>query len=264
MYDWLEGLKTIMALMILLYASWSDYRLREVSDRAWAVLAPAGLVLTLLHILLTRQNHLLITLALSSLIVSALSIALFYLGFFGGADAKALISLSLTFPYPSSLLKPHLDAIFPLFAISILNNTVLFAALSAIYIATRNVLWRIRTGERLFQGLEEEPSWKKLLALITGYKVEASKLQNTLYLYPLEDLVEAEDGGIKRRLRVFVRADEEREAGISNIKKYSGALSDMVWVTPGLPLLVFMTIGLVTALFLGDIVLWLVFRLMGL
>ena len=43
----------------------------------------------------------------------------------------------------------------------------------------------------------------------------------------------------------------------------TGKISDGVWATPGLPMLIFVTVGLIIALSLGDIVWILVSHLLG-
>jgi len=60
---------------------------------------------------------------------------------------------------------------------------------------------------------------------------------------------------VKRKLLVFPK-DEEREEIVSRILENvkEERLDGGVWVTPGLPLLIFVTAGLVIALAYGDIV----------
>ena len=74
-------------------------------------------------------------------------------------------------------------------------------------------------------------------------------------MYPLEDVEVNEDGEKKRKLLVFPK-DEEREIILSrileNIKEEN--LEGEIWTTPGLPLLIFITLGLVISLVYGDIV----------
>ena len=43
----------------------------------------------------------------------------------------------------------------------------------------------------------------------------------------------------------------------------NGKIDRYVWATPGLPMLIFVTLGLVTAVFFGDIVWFLVSLLLG-
>jgi len=53
--------------------------------------------------------------------------------------------------------------------------------------------------------------------------------------------------------------DENREEIVERIIKArdEGKIQNMVWATPGLPMLIFITIGLVLALTMGDIV-WII------
>lgn len=259
MYEWLESVKVGLSLFFLFYASWCDYKYREVSNKVWALFAPSGLTLTFTYIVLV-QGSLLIALVTSFLVVAGISVALFYLDAFGGADAKALICLALTFPWYPVSLKPFPGAISFLFPLSVFNNAILMAALTALGIMSYNVVWHVRTGEGLFEGLEHEASWKKVLALITGHKVAFQELKEKRHLFPLEELSVGEAGTVTRRLRVFVPAGEDRESSVANLEKFSGRLDGKIWATPGLPLLIFLTFGLLVALFFGDVVLWLTFQ----
>jgi prepilin signal peptidase PulO-like enzyme (type II secretory pathway) len=60
--------------------------------------------------------------------------------------------------------------------------------------------------------------------------------------------------GARRTFQVYSNANVDREQVISqfreSLKKVD--LPDIVWVTPGLPLLVFMLVALVIALTVGD------------
>jgi len=259
MDEWLEGVKIGLSLILLSYASWHDYRKREVPNKVWILLAPSGLILTLVQIFITSQGSL-ITLALSFLTVTGIALALFYLGIFGGADAKALICLSLILPFPPASLGPYLGIISPLFSLSIFDNAILTSALTTVGILAYNLTWSVKTGEKLFEGLEGEASWKKFLALITGYKVEPTKFGKKPHLIPLERLTEEENGRLTRHLRVFININDE-ETGMENLDRFSGKLNGRIWATPSLPFIIFITFGLILTLFLGDAILWLAFQI---
>ncbi|UCE29329.1 MAG: prepilin peptidase [Candidatus Bathyarchaeota archaeon] len=251
-----------LSLAFLIYASWSDFKSREVSNKVWAVLAPIALVLTTLQLLMSFDPQFLQTYILSFTITSIISIALFYAGAFGGADAKALICLSLALPsHPNSLLQQSLGFGYSFFPITVFSNAVLLAASSALYALTRNWLWKQKTGRRLFEGFEEESAGRKILALLCGYKVNIAKLEEVGHLYPLEDVHTPETGGVKRELLIFPK-DEDRQPIVDRVlnAKREGQLQDDVWITPGLPMLIFITVGLVIALIFGDII-WSVLRL---
>ena len=66
---------------------------------------------------------------------------------------------------------------------------------------------------------------------------------------------------LKRKL-VIVPHDEGREKIVERLSKAAeeGKIDGYVWATPGLPMLIFVTLGLIVALVLGDFV-WLLVRL---
>jgi preflagellin peptidase FlaK len=254
-----DGVRVVLCLSSLIYASWSDWKSREVSNKVWAILAPSAFALTTIQFLFFAPK-LLYTYALSFIITSALSVALFYAGAFGGADAKALICLSLALPsYPTYLLQPPQNIISPIFPIIVFTNAVLLAALTVVYAVLRNLAWKSRSKKGFFEGLEKESIGRKILAFLCGYKVKITQLETVEHLYPLEDFYVTEAGESRRRLLVFPK-DEEREAIVERILKATneGKFGDEVWATPGLPMLIFITAGLIVALTFGDII-WAIF-----
>jgi len=268
----LEAARTVLSLSFLFYASWSDYKTREVSNAVWIVFAPLAFVLTFVQVCLYEPSWLAFY-GVSFGLTGAVSIVLFYAGGFGGADAKALMCLGLALPfYPSSLLSSGLFVAIVgesspitrlLFPVTVFSNAVLFAAATAVYILFRNVSWRLRTGEKLFEGgQEKEALGKKVLVLLTGYRMSISKVKEKWHLYPLEDVEETQTGELRRKL-VVVPRDETRGAMLERLDKAfkKGAIQDMIMATPGLPMLIFVTAGLVMALLVGDIV-WICVRLL--
>ncbi len=252
-----DGLRISLCLSFLVYASWSDYKTREVSNKVWVVLGPLSLTLTGIQFLAYSPQplELIISYVLSFLITSGLAIAIFYFGGFGGADAKALMCIALALPvYPNNLLSQPPSFISPLFPITIFTNSVLLGALSVFYALFRNLFWKVKNKRKIFEGLENESIGKKILALFSGYKINLSKLK-TGHMFPLED-IEVNDEGIKKRKLLVFPNDEEREEIITRlIKNIEKKKLDLgVWVTPGLPLLIFITLGTIIALIYGDIV----------
>jgi preflagellin peptidase FlaK len=259
-----DGVRVILTLSFLFYASWSDWKKREVSNKVWAVFGPLAFLLTSVQYVLFAKD-LLFYYVISVAVMSGLAIVLFYAGAFGGADAKALICLSLALPYyPIYLLTSPQPYYSPLFPITVFSNSVLLAAFTVVYALLRNLLWKLKTGNKLFEGFEKESFGRKLLALLTGYRINVAKLERYEYLYPLEDISVTEDRQTDRKLLVMPK-DEDREKIVARIldAARTGRIPDKVWATPGLPMLIFITAGLVIALVFGDLVWTLLFFALG-
>jgi preflagellin peptidase FlaK len=254
----LEGARVSLCLSLLIYASWSDYKTREVSNSVWILFAPLAFALTFVDLYLYESSDL-FRYGISFGLTVAFAMILFYTGAFGGADAKALICVALALPfYPRNLLTPlfgesPISQVF--FPFTIFANSVLLAATTAVYMLLHNVFWHKKTGREIFEGEQKKESLgKKILILLTGYKVSLSKLKQKWHVYPMED-VEETDGELRRKL-VIIPKDEDREAIVGRLTKAveAGKIQDMIWATPGLPMLIFITAGLIIALLFGDIV----------
>jgi preflagellin peptidase FlaK len=262
----LDGVRILLCIIFLFYASWSDWKTREVSNKVWIVLGPLALALTAFQFLFFSSQPILLfqSYIFSFAVTSALAVTVFYAGGFGGADAKALMCIALALPvYPDHLLSQPTGLFSPLFPLTIFTNSVLLGALSVFYALINNLIWKVRNKGVFFDGLESESFGRKILALVSGYKVKLSKL-NTGHLYPLEDVEVKDDGEIKRKLLIFPR-DEEGEEIISRLVEnlQEEKIKDGIWATPGLPLLIFITAGLFVSLVYGDIVWILLISILG-
>ncbi|MGC8939473.1 MAG: A24 family peptidase C-terminal domain-containing protein [Candidatus Bathyarchaeia archaeon] len=268
MKEIIEAIRISISLSFFIYSSWSDYKTREVSNNVWILFAPPALALTLTELSIFDPDFLTLQLyGLCFVLTAAFAIILFYTGGFGGADAKALMCLALALPfYPQELLAPLSGEISPImqqfFPITVFSNSVLLAALTAVYIFIYNLIWRLKTKKALFEGEQRNESiGKKILVLITGYKVSIKRLKEKWHIYPLEDIEKTEEG-TKRKL-VILPKDEDRNAVVERLENAAetGEIQETVWASPGLPMLIFMTVGLIIALLYGDIV-WTLIRLL--
>jgi len=104
-----ESIRISLSLVFLIYASWSDIKTREVSNKVWLLYAPLGLMLTLFEGLLYEDYDYWLFVGISVALTFTLAVSLFYLGAFGGADAKAFMCLALAFPtYPKFSWNTHI------------------------------------------------------------------------------------------------------------------------------------------------------------
>jgi len=254
--------RIFVTMIFLIYASWGDYKCREVSNRVWVYYAPIALILSIAEFSIYNPS-ILPLFGLSFGLTAGFSLLLFYSGGFGGADSKALMCIGLALPFfPSFVVSPFLiGGISPLskiiFPITILSNSVLIAAASGLFLLIRNVLLCIRSKRPLFEhSLSNQSFWKKFLVLITGHKVDIDTLKAKWHVYPMEDVERSDESASINRKLVVIPHDEGRTEIVSRLEDAieEGKIDPKVWATPGLPMLIFITVGLVLALALGDIV----------
>jgi preflagellin peptidase FlaK len=130
------------------YAAYRDIRTRRVDGRLWAPLVALGLVALLLDFARMGTTsfsgeRFLFRAGVSLGLVGSLGYLFWRLGAFGGADAKAILTLSLCFPaYPSYTLPvgsfPDYRAPLGVFSLTILTNTVLAGLAYPLVLATGN------------------------------------------------------------------------------------------------------------------------------
>jgi archaeal preflagellin peptidase FlaK len=269
----------LVSLGFLIYASWRDYQVREVSDKVWMYYAPIAAALSVSELLLFAPIQIpffgltgvianLIFFGISVGVTTVFAFLLFFTGAYGGADSKAFMCIAVALPFaPTAFFVPiFVNGLSPisqfLFPITIFMDTAIFAALFCVYLLFHNVFWHKKNGKPLFDGnLKQEPLWKKFLVIITGRKVNVAKLKGVWHLWPMEDL-DVESGGIvNRKLFLIPHFDEEtkRDQLVERLSNAVDAkkIDAYVWTTPGLPQLIFVTLGLITAVVFGDVI-WMI------
>ncbi len=229
----IDVIKVLITLAIFLKASVHDIKEREVPDELWIFMVVCGLILDGIQYFI--QPYSLLIAILQFVIIFALANFMFYVAGFGGADAKALIALSVMFPvYPRMGMFPILNTGIGIFAFSVLSNSVIVAPILALMLFIRNL--KERDG--------------KLIYKFIGLKVDADRIPR---FYNLLEYVD-EDWKVVR----VVRGVEPSNSMLKRLKEAKEKrIIDRVWVTPALPFLVFMTAGFVIAVVFGDILVWL-------
>ncbi|HET7336938.1 MAG TPA: prepilin peptidase, partial [Candidatus Nitrosotalea sp.] len=82
--------RIFLALLMLSIASYTDIKKREIDDRIWMIFGGLSVVML---IFVPDLSHSLVTIGIS-LIVAPIALLVWRIGFFGGADAFALIVLA--------------------------------------------------------------------------------------------------------------------------------------------------------------------------
>jgi len=250
----------IVTIFFFGLGSYFDLKTREVDDWVWLVYGPIGLALTVVRLLIEPST--LILTVVSIAVTAVVSFGLFYFGLFGGADCKAIICLGLTLPLPPSSFQPVLGYLHPVFPVVVVVTGFVCSAAIAVWYGLRNFAAYFSRREDMFEGLQREGAWRKAMACILGYRAEVSKLRSTFYLYPMEEVLQSAEGP-HRALKLYMDAETDREPVVSEFSKSLAKMGyeGKVWVTPGIPMLLFILIGLGLALVLGDIVFSTVFMI---
>lgn len=152
MFASIPDLLRFVAVPVFAWAAYRDVRTRRVPNWVWLPLGVVGVfalildgrsVLAVSVSISDVQSLFFLRVAVSLGVVAPLGYAFWRLGGFGGADAKAIMTLALLFPtYPAVYFS---WAVFPLepstlgvFSLTILTNTVLIALIVPFVLAGRN------------------------------------------------------------------------------------------------------------------------------
>ena len=220
----MEEWRLAASVAMLSLAAASDLRSRSVSDWLWVAFGalaaglyvvdpPANLPLTVLSVVVT----------------GAVSFAVYRLGLFGGADSLALFVLALLMPAYGGLLSGNPSPLFPL---AVFVNALALSAGQVLVNMARNLLSWSQSRD-LFLGFEGETAGRKALAFMVGYRSASPS-----FSFPIEA-----GEGAQRRFDFAIKRAETAQ--------YEKGRD--IWVTPGLPFLLYLLAGLVVAMFLGDL-----------
>jgi preflagellin peptidase FlaK len=139
----------LLAVPAFGWAAWRDVRTRRLPNRLWYPLLAIGLVAlawdTLGHLPVAGVDDrlFLVRVGISLLVVVPLAYGLWWIGGFGGADAKAMITLAVLFPtypvfYLASGAYPAVVTDIGVFSMTILTNAVLVGLAYPVYLGVHN------------------------------------------------------------------------------------------------------------------------------
>jgi preflagellin peptidase FlaK len=139
-----------LAVFAFIYGAILDHRSRRVYNEFWIPLIGLTFIVLGWDIALILvapgpvRSEFLYSLSLSFLIVPSIAFTLWQVGFFGGADLKALAFLAFFFPQPPSITiagttYPAIEGATPIFTFTILFNAFVFATGYQLYVVARNI-----------------------------------------------------------------------------------------------------------------------------
>lgn len=212
-------------VIMLLLASIVDLKKREISDKIWIGFGGFGILLTALELNGGSANILRYVLPVG--ITAPIAYGIYRTALFGGADAKALVAISLLLPFYDMTFKIH-----GITALTVLTNAAILTCTQVVYNAARNFI-EIAKGRAIFEGFEESKA-RKALAFMMGFRTSRPKG----FLFAME----SSEGGKRKFIFHPARYDE-----------FVASNSRSIWVTPALPFIVYMTFGFALMIIFGDL-----------
>ncbi|MEM4648845.1 MAG: A24 family peptidase C-terminal domain-containing protein [Nitrososphaerota archaeon] len=213
----------------LSYASYRDWIAREVDDWVWVICGAAGAILTGADLISWWSLNRLLLISISIALSAGLALAFYFFGFYGGADAKAIIVISIALPIYSPPARIH-----PFTGLSSLSNGLIFSLLILLALLAWNLIALAR-GERIFEGFEHEKRVRKIAAMLFG--IRSRNARRRRFWFPLET---EREGRRYFNFNIFGLELEEIPR-------------DDCWITPGLPLLIPITAGFIFYILVGDV-----------
>jgi preflagellin peptidase FlaK len=221
MFD-VNNVRIILAIVMLGIASYTDVKKREIDDRIWMIFGGLSLIV----LFFTPNIYDSLWTVGISLIVAPIALIIWRFGFFGGADAFALIVLAALAPsltLTNSQVNPF----------TTLTNTIILSIIPVVVNILRNVISLIR-HENIFEGFENEKRKNKIIAMFVGHRSKNPKFSFS---------IETREGNVKKM-----------NFGMKNADSTEFCTSPDTWVTPGIPYMIYIFGGFVTQLVFGDII----------
>jgi preflagellin peptidase FlaK len=228
----LNVIRLITGTLLLTYASYTDIKTRRAANILWVIMAVIGAILVLIQYLDGGFPN------IWYLVFIPIMIALMYLFFqmrllFGGADAKALMALSILVP-----IQPILGEQLPIWYSFMPGSWIIFANATILFLLIPVSLLIYNIGKRNL----------KFPHSLLGYVIPVEKAKQK-FVWPLEKI---KDG--KRKLMYMPKKFDVDE----DLAEFEKLGITELWVTPKIPFMIPLLIGFLVSFLLGDILLQLV------
>jgi len=223
----LDAIRLVVGISILSYASYTDIKTRRASNILWLIMGSIGAILLVVQYFTIGFEN------LFYLFFIPIMIGIVYVFFqlrllFGGADAKALMALSILAPaYPDLGLIPILKTSIMPFPWTIFSNSIIIFLVIPISLLVYNIAKKSVKFPHAF----------------LGYKMDLKKAKEK-FVWPLERI---KDG---KRKFVYMPKNFDIEAELKEFEKNN---ITEIWVTPKIPFMIPLLVGFIIAFVLGDI-----------
>ena len=217
----ISNIRILSALIMLSIATTTDIWKREINDILWIVFGAISIVLIFFEPSITNS---IINIGIS-LIIAPVALLIWRFGIFGGADALGLIVLAALAPQ----LSLSENTVTPF---TTLTNAIIVSITPIFLNLIRNLI-AITKHKNIFEGFEET-RLKKIFAVFLGYRAKHPK-----YSFAIEKI----EGNCKKIDFSFHHAENTEFCDKPD-----------TWITPGIPYILYITVGFVIQLLFGDII----------
>ncbi|ADI73598.1 Peptidase A24B, FlaK domain protein [Methanohalobium evestigatum Z-7303] len=242
-------LKIFFFLPFLLYSCYSDLKTRRVPNKLWSFMLVPGMIFVIYDLINYGFAHL-VHLLISFVFIFGFVYVLFSFNAFGGADAKLMIIISIIIPaFPEIDMFGYTLPLNPvppinLFAFSVFANAVILTII-------------VPVGLFIYNLIKEPLSevFNKPWYMFLGYKTSVyESIPDHIRL--LEEYEETNEGIRAGFSRSGKKIDSET---IEELRNYAdkNLISKRIWVTPGLPFMIPITVGFLTTVVYGDLIFYL-------
>jgi preflagellin peptidase FlaK len=218
----INNIRIMLALIMLSIATTFDIWKREINDVLWIIFGAIAVILIFFE---PNIDEFILNIGIS-LIIVPIALLIWRVGIFGGADAFGLIVLAALAPQLSlseNLVTP----------LTTLTNAVIISIVPILLNVFRN-LFELSKHKNIFEGFQEN-RFKKISAIFLGYRAK-----NPKYSFSIERI----EGEHKKIDFSFHHAENSEFCTKPD-----------TWVTPGIPYILYITVGFVVQILMGDIIL---------
>lgn len=246
MTDYWVVTRDLYVLSVLLIASYWDIVKREIEPKYWLITGIIGLLLAFTSAITAGLNLDLYGYTLFSIIAIAIVGAFYYIGYMGGADLYAVAVIALT--VPKQLVG---EGLIPTPFMTVVYAAVV-SALIPIYFCLYNLVSRDRR-----RAIREVPRGY-IMCFLGVPKRPRDYVNSKGFWFPLTTY---ENGELVTRYSFQVEEEpEEHKQKIKSLLESREIGEDsFIWITPGIPFVLFILLGFILSIIIGDLPLQLLF-----
>ncbi len=249
-------------ILALIYGSITDIVRREVEPLVWMGMTIEGLITTILiFIFETNKKEAWGKIGINFAVGLLLALIIGYTGAMGGGDAFCLFALSLnTAYYPINLgyTENLMYQIFPQVFNTFFNWLVVMVVLYPFPLLFYNIYLVVKKKYRLFDSVNASMV-EKALIMVSGYLIPVDRAKERVDLVYSEIYNEEKE---QWKLQLFMKAmeiEEEEEFKKEIEEKIKETNKEKIWVKVLPPGIVFLLIGYIVNMLIGNIFFTLVF-----